>query len=82
MFLHRCAALRYGTDMPQTDRYELVRRDLDARGINLDALVTAARKEGVGWRVVATRITDAGNYTPPISHTSVRRWYGTEPVAA
>lgn len=62
-----------------TDRHELVRRDLASRGIDLDELVAGLRAEGCGWRIVAARISAAGEYVPPLAHSSVRRWY--EPAA-
>ncbi len=83
MTLARYDMTRYGTDMLQTDRYILTRRHLAERGVDLDALVSAARAEGAGWRVVADRIAEAagGEWAP--AFTTVARWYADrEPAAA
>lgn len=45
--------------------------------VDLDALVRDARAAGESWRQVADKVNSLVNEKPPVSHSTLVRWYDT-----
>lgn len=57
-----------------TDRRKLATIALQARGVDLDAVVAELRSQGLGWRAVSASLKNTYGVDIPIA--TLWRWYG------